>query len=84
MPSFQDARVQKSTGLEYRYEAKYDEHADSAAWSAEVSLLGRRVHVLTGTIAFNADETPAWSAVAQDVRSRIDATNFLQEAAALR
>lgn len=77
MPSFQDARVQKSTGIEYRYEAEYAESSGRAVWSAAVSLRGRRRHRLTGVVDFDAGETPAWSAVAASVRSRIDETDFM-------
>jgi hypothetical protein len=76
MPSFQDARVHKSTGVEYRYEAEYVESAGKAEWIAAVALRGRRRHRLTGSVDFNTDETPAWSAVAASVRTRIDETNF--------
>ena len=77
MPSFQDARVHKSTGVEYRYEAEYDESSGRAVWSAAVSLRGRRWHRLAGVVEFDADATPAWSAVAASVRLRIDETDFL-------
>jgi hypothetical protein len=77
MPSFQDARVHRSTGIEYRYEAEYAEDSGKAEWSAAVSLRGRQCLRLTGVVEFDVDVTPAWSAVAANVRSRIDATDFL-------
>ena len=77
MPSFQDARIHKSTGIEYRYEAEYAETSGKAVWSAAVSLRGRRRHRLAGVVEFDAEATPAWSAVAASVRSKIDETDFI-------
>jgi hypothetical protein len=75
MPTFQDARIHRASGIEYRYQAEYAESSGKASWSATVSL-GRRRHHLAGVVEFDAEATPAWSAVAANVRSRIDETDF--------
>ena len=75
MATFQDTCIHKSTGIEYRYEAEYAESSGRVVWSATVSL-GRRRHHLAGVVEFDAEATPAWSAVAANVRSRIAETDF--------
>ena len=77
MPCFQDARIHKSTGVEYRYKADYTETDGQVEWTAAISLQGRnRLYRMAGTVDCNTDETPAWSAVATTVRSKIDEISF--------
>jgi hypothetical protein len=72
MPSFQDRRIHKPTGIEYRYEAEYAERGSEAVWSAVVSFGGRSPQRLAGTVAFDSESTAAFSAVAASVREKID------------
>jgi hypothetical protein len=76
MPRFQDARVNRQTGVEYRYEAEYSEQGGAAEWTAVVSSELRQQHRLRGVVQFDSSQVAAWSAVASVVRSKIEANDF--------
>jgi hypothetical protein len=76
MPRFQDARVNRQTGVEYRYEAEYSEQGGNAEWTAVVSSDLRQQHRLRGVVSFDSSQVAAWSAVASVVRSKIEANDF--------
>ncbi len=78
MPTFEARRIHRETGKEYRYEAKYWDQGDYASWSAVVSVFGETSVRLAGTVRFDPETTPAFSAVAKVVNAHVDAGNLAQ------